>query len=260
MRRSSPTVPTRRSSLYLEGVYRADTSPVARGYPFTLPFVERLNVRFPSSVTFFVGENGSGKSTLLEAIADLCGYDVKGGGRDDRLGTGSAASPLSAHLRPRFLQRPRDGYFFRAETLASFADLLDERKRDPYFWGDPYERYGGTSLHSRSHGEAFLAVLRNRIREGLYLLDEPEAALSPTRQLAFAAFVAERAKTGRCQFLIATHAPILLTLPGAAILSFDEPGLPVVELEETEHYRVTREVLSGPERYWQRRGEMGEEP
>jgi predicted ATPase len=129
-------------------------------------------------VTFFVGEDGSGKSTLLEAIADLCGLHVGGGGSADLYTEHETGSELARARSPRFRHRPRDGFFFRAETLVNFATLLEQRERDPDFVEDPYMRYGGKSLHRRSHGEAFLDVFQHRIRDGLFLLDEPEAALS----------------------------------------------------------------------------------
>jgi predicted ATPase len=128
-------------------------------------------------------------------------------------------------LRPSFSRRPTDGYFLRAEFQAHFASLLDARKEDVDFIGNPYQLYGGRSLHTRSHGEAFLAVLQNRIREGLFFLDEPESALSPQRQLALLVLMHELVAEGRSQFVVATHSPILMTYPGAAIISFDNDEL-----------------------------------
>jgi len=159
-------------------------------------------------------------------------------------------SSLSTVLQPSFRKQPRDGYFLRAEFQAHFASLLDARKLDPDFIGDPYGRYGGQSLHTRSHGEAFLAVLQNRIGKGLFLLDEPESALSPQRQLALLALMHDLVKTGESQFLIATHSPILMTYPGAQIISFEEAQLRETILEETSHYQITRGVLEHPGSYW----------
>lgn len=223
-------------------------------FPFSLPFVSRLYLTFPAPVTFFVGENGTGKSTLLEAIADLCGFPVSGGGRNEQsAGHGpEQESPLRRVLRPVFRNRPVDGYFFRAEFQAHFASLLDARALDPDFLGDPFARYGGRSLHARSHGESFLDVLQNRMGDGLFLLDEPESALSPQRQLALLALMHDLVATGGTQFVIATHSPILLTFPGARIVNFDDPALPVMRLEETAHYQITRGILEAPERYWRR--------
>jgi predicted ATPase len=140
----------------------------------------------------------------------------------------------------------------------NFATLLEERDRDPDFISfsgpaDPYERYGGETLHRRSHGEAFLKVFQHRIHDGLFLIDEPEAALSPQRQLTLLYLLEERVKRGTAQFIIATHSPILLTFPAAVILDFDDSALRRVALEDTKHYQITRGILESPERYWKPR-------
>ena len=238
---------------YLLGVQSiSDRLPANPDFPFSLPFLPGLDLRFRWPVTFFVGENGTGKSTLLEAIAALCGFPVSGGSwaeRDETHGP-DQDSALSFALRPAFRKRPPDGFFLRSEFQGQFATLLENRQRDPDFMGDPFARYGGRSLHHRSHGEAFLAILQNRITHGLWLLDEPEAALSPQRQLALLAEMHALVERGATQFIIATHAPILLTYPGAGIVSFDEPGLPVVGMEATAHFQITRGILQNPEGYW----------
>ena len=159
-------------------------------------------------------------------------------------------SALSRVLRPSFHRQPRDGYFLRAEFHAHFASLLDERAADPDFLGDPYARYGGRSLHARSHGEAFLALLQHRIARGLYLFDEPESALSPQWQLALLALMHDLVRRGDAQFIIATHSPILLTFPGAELVGFDDPALPRVMLQDTSHYQITRGILNEPDLYW----------
>jgi predicted ATPase len=178
-----------------------------------------------------------------------------GGGRQETadLGTMPEAMSLAKALRASFATRPRDAWFFRAETLAQFADLLDRRRDDPDFWGDPYALYGGRSLHGRSHGEAFLEVLQ-RLDTGVFLLDEPEAALSPQRQLALLALLRERVSGGKSQFVVATHSPVLMTFPGAAIVSFDHVPPRRVSLEETSHYQITRGVLQDPDRWWRHLG------
>lgn len=225
-------------------------------WPFSLPFVRGLSLAFRRPVTFFVGENGSGKSTLLEGLAQACGLPAAGGGVNelpDRHGPENE-STLGRALRCTFRDRPSDRYFFRAEFQAHLASLLDRRRADPDFNGDPYARYGGMSLHARSHGEAFLEILIGRIESGLVLMDEPESALSPQRQLTLLARMAEMAGAGASQFVVATHSPILLTFPGAEIVSFDAPSLPTIPFESTSHVRITRGILEHPETYWRHLG------
>ncbi len=237
---------------YLLGVTVIPERVQANEFPFSLPLVRTLDLQFRHPVTFFVGENGTGKSTVMEAIAVLCRLPVSGGSRNE-LGANhgpDTVSPLAPALRPAFRRRPTDGYFLRAELQAYFASLLDARRADPDFWGDPYARYGGRSLHTRSHGEAFLAILQNRISSGLLLFDEPESALSPQCQLALLAYMARLAASGKAQFIVATHSPILLTFPGAQILSFDGDAVRETVLEDTSHYQITRGILQSPGSYW----------
>lgn len=238
--------------MYLRSIYAVpERLPAEDRFPYSLPFVRRLDLDLDRPLTFFVGENGSGKSTLLEALADLCGFHVAGGGNADVVqAQHESGSELARALRPRFRHRPRDGFFFRAETLVNFATLLEQREKDPDFLGDPYMRYGGKTLHHRSHGEAFLDVFQHRIREGLFLIDEPEAALSPQRQLTLLYLLRDRVDRGRTQFIVATHSPILLTFPGAAIVDFDDGALRRIALHETRHYQITRGILESPDRYW----------
>jgi len=246
---------------YLDGCYLVrERVPDGAAFPFDLACVRDLDLTFDAPVTFFVGENGTGKSTVLEAIAELCGFPPGGGAREEGPdGPGAAPSLLAHALRPRFRARPRNGFFFRAETLVGFADTLERRDADPDFLvfrpdkpkkADPFELYGGKSLHARSHGEAFFEVMRGRLGDGLFFFDEPEAALSPQRQLAFLALLDERVGKGRCQVLIATHSPLLMTFPGARILSFDDGAPRPVAVDETSHWRLTRAVLADPARFW----------
>ena len=240
--------------MYLERLSIVAERITSDAYPFHLPGLRALDLVFTSDVTFFVGENGTGKSTVIEAIAALCRLPVSGGGRVD-LGAGhgpESDSPLSGALRPVFRTRPSDAYFLRSEFQGQFASLLDARAADPDFTmtGDPYAVYGGRSLYTRSHGEAFLAILQNRIRSGLLLFDEPESALSPQRQLVLLAHMTQLTEGGKSQFIIATHSPILLTFPGARILSFDGASIHEVSLGDTTHYQITRGILNHPEHYW----------
>jgi predicted ATPase len=207
-------------------------------HPYNVPAVQALDaIDFHADVTFFIGENGAGKSTVLEAIALALGFSMEGGTRGVRLNTAGAAAPLHQALKLfKSYKMPRDSYFFRAESFHNVATYMDEVG---YLTG-----YGGRSLHAQSHGESFMAVLLNKFKgHGLYLLDEPEAALSPNRQLA-ALRVIHQLVERQSQFIIATHSPILLAYPNAKILLFDGSGLSEVAYEDTEHYAVTRDFLN----------------
>ena len=238
---------------FLSYVKRNPAAPLdASSFPGNLGFVSELHLEFDDAVTFFVGENGSGKSTLLEAIAVLAGFPISGGSTNEVDSSHGLQenSLLADALRLAVKRQPKDGYFFRAELQAHFASLLDQRRTDPDFLGDPYARYGGRSLHTMPHGEAFLSVMQNRFSEGLFILDEPESALSPQRQLTLLAIMYDRCRTGKTQFIIATHSPILLTFPEARIVSFDDGKLETVQLKDTSHYQITHGILTSPESYW----------
>jgi predicted ATPase len=213
-----------------------------RGHPFDVAaFQGGIDLALPTAVTFFVGENGSGKSTLLEAIAACCGFHPEGGSRDHAREQAADRSPMAQALRLSWLPKVTDGFFLRAESFYNFASYIEQVST--------LRAYGGKSLHHQSHGESFLALFAHRFEHGLYLLDEPEAALSPQRQLAFLRIIHDLAEPGQAQFLIATHSPILLAYPGATIYQFGEKGIARVEYTETEHYRLTRDFLQAPERY-----------
>ena len=221
-------------------------------FPGNLHFTRYLHLDFDSPVTFFVGENGSGKFTLLDAMAVLAGLPISGGGTNES-GANHAfteQSILANSLRLAFIKQPKDRYFFRADTQAHFASLLEQRRDDPDFCGDPFMRYGGHSLHEMSHGEAFLSVMQNRFEHGLFLMDEPESALSPQRQLALLALMHNLVQTGKSQFFVATHSPILLTFPCATIISFDHGALERIDLEDTSHFKITWGLLNNPASYW----------
>lgn len=224
-------------------------------YPFSIPAVRELDsLEFAPEVTFFVGENGSGKSTLMEAIAVSLGYNAEGGTKNFNFDTRASHSELNQHLKTvKSYQRPRDGFFLRAESYFNLATNIEELdQNDPdSLWPPPppvIDYYGGVSLHEQSHGESFLALMLHRFGgKGLYLLDEPEAALSPTRQLAVLSRMHQLVGDSS-QFIIATHSPILLAYPGAWIYQIDSTGISRVNYEDTEHYAVTRAFLNNPER------------
>lgn len=216
---------------------------VAGQYPFAIPALQDLALDLAAPVTFLVGENGSGKSTLIEALAWAVGFGADGGSRDHGFAEEAGGHLLGRALRLGWRQKVADGFYLRSETFFNFAAKLESL-------GSTFARYGGTPLNSRSHGEAFLALFEHRFEDGLYLLDEPEAALSPQRQLAFIRILHELAAAGVAQFVIATHSPMLLTLPGATVLSLDDGAIRRVPYEETEHYRLTRDFLAAPERFY----------
>ncbi len=195
------------------------------------------NLHFGKNITFFVGENGTGKSTLLEAIAVAYGFNPEGGTLDYRFSTFEEVSKLSSAIRMvKGYKRPKANYFFRAESFFNVAskaeDYRDNTSKEIY-----YARYGGKSLHEQSHGESFLEFFQSFEKEGIYIMDEPEAALSPQRQLTLFIQIAKMAEKGS-QFLIATHSPILLGIPEADIVSFDNGELHMCEYKETQSYQV----------------------
>jgi predicted ATPase len=213
-------------------------------YPFTLPLLEEsLDIRLSTPVTYLVGENGAGKSTLLEAMAWASGFGQGGGHRDQSFAEGADGHMLGRALRMGWRQRVSGGFFLRAETFFDFASYLEEV-------GSTFEAYGGKSLHDQSHGEAFLSLFSHNFEDGLFILDEPEAALSPQRQLAFLRILHDLGERKVAQFVIATHSPILLTLPGSRVLSLDDGRIREVDYRETEHFRLTRDFLNAPERYF----------
>ena len=213
-------------------------------FPFNIPAFERgIELELPTSVTFFVGENGSGKSTLLEALAEICGFNPEGGSRDHHREAREDRSALAQALLLSWLPKMSDGFFMRAESFYNFASYLDGVS--------DFTAYGGRSLHHQSHGESFLALFQNRFEQGLYILDEPEAALSPQRQLAFLRIIHELATPRHAQFLIATHSPILLAYPGATLYQFAQDGIREVAYRDTDHYLVTKAFLNDPERMLQ---------
>lgn len=229
-------------------------------YPFAIPAVrallERGSLDLHPQVTFLVGENGSGKSTLIEGLAISAGFNAEGGTRNFGFDTRASHSPLHEVLRLVRRTRPlRHGFFLRAESLFNVATEIERLDKGG---GGPrvIDSYGGVDLHEQSHGEAFLAVIQHGFRRGgFYVLDEPEAALSPQRQLALMALmhglteVDADDRDGPAQFVIATHSPILMAFPHARIYEVGDRGLEEIAFEDTEHVRITRGFLNAPEVY-----------
>jgi predicted ATPase len=230
--------------VFLKQIRLVNWPQPAQDYPFNLPALRNLSeLSFAKSVTFFVGENGSGKSTLLEAIAKNAGFNPEGGGRSNVFSTVQTESSLDNHLRLSWLPKVTRGFFLRAESFYNFASYVDELERD-----DPtqYAAYGGKSLHHQSHGESFLSLFTYRFQvkgRALYLLDEPEAALSPARQLALLRVIWDLERSKQAQFIIATHSPILLGYPDAEIMNFDTSPISTIHYEDTEHYAITKHFL-----------------
>jgi predicted ATPase len=215
-------------------------------YPFCLPFLTKeFELGFDRAITIMVGENGTGKSTLLEGIAALAGYDEAGGGKGYRPVDHSRAleamgGKLAQALRASWLPKITQGWFFRAESFFSVARYLDEAAREP-FSGPPPD------FLSHSHGEGFLRFFEERCqRRGLFIFDEPESALSPSRQVEFLKLLRRMDRSGICQVIMATHAPMLMAYPGATLLRLSKYGLDPVTVEDTDHYRLMREFWTDP--------------
>jgi predicted ATPase len=224
--------------------------PTRSLFPFNIPaFQETDCIDVSSRVTFFVGENGSGKSALLDAIARKSGFLPWGGSKIHRVHENPYETQLANHIDLMFEPRHRYGFHFRAEAFFNFAAslddiILDDPGRDKY--------YGGGSLNALSHGESFLAFFKGYSfqLDGLYLLDEPEAALSPQNQVEFVRIIHESSHSRNTQYIIATHSPIILGCPGAHILSFDSPPIQPIDYAETASYNFYKKFLNDPNRFF----------
>jgi predicted ATPase len=222
--------------------------PSFEAYPFNLPAIFHLReVALHPAVTFFVGENGSGKSSLLEAVATAWGFNPEGGSRNFNFETRRSHSCLSEYLTlVRGTIRPKDGYFLRAESFFNVASEIERLDAGPG-GVKVASSYGDKPLHEQSHGESFLALAMHRFRsEGFYILDEPEAALSPTRQMSLLIRIKELAAMG-AQFLIATHSPLLLAYPEALIWGLSKEGIQRMEYRDTDQFVVMKRFLDDPE-------------
>jgi len=243
----TPPRRTKKSALrtgapYLRRVVSLDEKFDVGRYPFNVPALARgIDLVFRTNVTFLIGENGTGKSTLLEALAECCGFGLEGGNRDHYRESFADRSDLAQALRLSWLPKVTEGFFMRAESFYNFATYIEQVS--------DLKAYGGKSLHHQSHGESFLALFQNRFEQGLYILDEPEAALSPQRQLSFLKIIHDLEVPGHAQFVIATHSPIILSYPGAVLISLDDQGMNEIAYHETEHVKLTRDFLNAPERY-----------
>ncbi|WBV55078.1 AAA family ATPase [Chryseobacterium daecheongense] len=230
---------------YLSRIYLNEDHP--KDFPFNLPFLSSgLNLRLRSNVTFFVGENGIGKSTLLEAIAEKCDFNVSGGNRNHNYSFHKTESELAEHLKLSWDTKTAQGFFMRAESFFNFATYIDEVAEEDR---SVLDAYGGKSLHQQSHGEAFLSLFHNHFQKGIYILDEPEAALSPQRQLSLLSIIHKLEKAGKAQFIISSHSPILMSYPEAEVYLLDDK-IKQIDYKETEHYQLTKSFLESPELYF----------
>ncbi len=226
--------------------------PEEGSYLNNIPAVRHLkemkHLPLHAPVTFLVGENGTGKSTLLEAIAVAAGFNPEGGTKNFSFATRATHSKLHECIRLARYGFPRDGFFLRAESFYNMATNIDEMDEAGGLGAPVIESFGGVSLHEQSHGESFLSVVMHRFGgNGLYILDEPEAALSPMRLMTLLSEI-DRLVKRNSQFIISTHSPILMAYPGAEILELSEQGICSVDYRETEHYQVTRRFLENPEK------------
>ncbi len=218
-------------------------------YPFSLSVARNLHtLPLHPAVTFIVGENGSGKSTLLEAIAVAWGFNPEGGTRNFRFQTRGSHSHLHEYLTLiKGSRRPRDGFFLRAESFFNLATDIERLDAEPAPAPPIIDSYGGRSLHEQSHGESFFSLMMNRFGgHAFYVLDEPEAALSPSRQLAMIARIHNLVQS-HSQFVIATHSPILMAYPEAWLYQITPDGLARIEYRQTEHFIVAKRFLNDPE-------------
>lgn len=229
---------------------RVDEYPTDAQYPFNQPLLrETTAIAFTTPITFFVGENGAGKSTLLEAISRCCGIHIWRAQEMLRVGRNPYEDRLHRYLDIEWADGPVPGSFFGSDIFKHFARSLEEwASVDPGLLND----FGGHSLLTQSHGQSLMAFFRSRYRiRGLYLLDEPETALSPGTQIELVHLLGAMAAAGHAQFIIASHSPILLACPGAHLLTFDQSPVTEVRYEDTSHYRVYHEFMADPEGFLQ---------
>ena len=219
-------------------------------YPFCIPAIRAIDrLELHPAVTFLIGENGMGKSTLIEAIAVRYGFNAEGGSRNFRFDTRVSHSSLHRHLTlERGVRRPTDGYFLRAESFYNVATEIENLDAEP-MGGPPIgPAYGGRGLHEQSHGQSFFALLINRLHgNGFYIFDEPEAALSPQKQMSALTLIEGLVQSGS-QLVIATHSPIIMAYPDSFIYELSEEGIRRLQYEETEHFQVTRDFLNRHEK------------
>jgi len=226
----------------------SDQFPTRDYYPFNLDVLRKTSkIRFSSPVTFFIGENGSGKSTLLEALARKCQIYIWCGEGRTRAVINHYEERLFFYLEAEWTDGIVPGSFFSSQIFRNFAQLVDEWEADN---PGQIDYFGGKSLLTQSHGQSIMSFFKSRYKiKGLYLLDEPETALSPKTQVGLLKLLQEMGRLGHAQFIIATHSPILLSCPGSVIYSFDHIPIKSIPYEETEHYKIYRNFMKNPSKY-----------
>ncbi|MDP9738864.1 UNVERIFIED_ORG: putative ATPase [Bacillus sp. B2I3] len=238
-------------SQYIRGIYlNRDRISSYAHFPLDLPVIKHLHeVAFHPSVTYVIGENGMGKSTLLEGIAIAYGFNPEGGTLNFNFSNYDSHSNLDEYLRlKKGVYKPKDHFFFRAETFYNLATNIEELDRESSFGSKIIDSFGGKSLHQQSHGESFFSAFVERFQgNGLYILDEPEAALSPLRQISMLARINELVQQGS-QFIISTHSPIIMAYPDAKILQISDEGMSEVTLEESNHYLLMKQFFEDKDR------------
>lgn len=223
--------------------------PTKTGYPFSLPlFANGLNVKFNTPITFIVGENGSGKSTLLESLAEAIGFNTLGGNKNHSYQNLSADNfSLAEYFKLSWSVKQNYGFFFRAETFFEFAKNLDDLANNVNT--DLYNAYGGKSLQKQSHGESFMSFFTNKINDGIYIFDEPEAALSPEKQLSLISLLSDLSLRGNNQFIIATHSPFIISVPNSTLYEIENGVLVEKNYKDTKQFQLYKIFTSCPERY-----------
>jgi predicted ATPase len=224
--------------------------PTRDHYPFNIDVLQKTrSIKFSSPVTFFIGENGSGKTTLLEALARRCNIHIWSGIERTRSVINPYEETFSLYIEVKWTDGIVPGSFFSSQIFRNFAQLVDEWEADN---PGQIDYFGGKSLTAQSHGQSIMSFFKSRYKiKGLYLLDEPETALSPKSQLELLKLLQKMAALGHAQFIIATHSPILLACPGSVIYSFDQSPVKIIQYEDTEHYRIYKNFMINPGKYFQ---------
>jgi len=219
--------------------------PTRNHYPFNIDVLQKTrSITFSSPVTFFVGENGSGKTTLLEALARKCHIHIWSGIERTRSVINPYEETFFLYIEVEWREDIVPGSFFSSQIFRNFAQLVDEWEADN---PGQIDYFGGKSLIAQSHGQSIMSFFKSRYKiKGLYLLDEPETALSPKNQLELLKLLQEMGSLGHAQFIVATHSPILLACPGSVIYSFDHTPMKTIQYEDTEYYRIYKTFMENP--------------